>query len=93
MSTTTLQNQASTPSLLRLPQVKARTGLSRSAIYARVAQNDFPEPVQIGPRSVAWLDSEISEWIAARVRLSPTARAAKSPHRASADPGSANSCR
>jgi prophage regulatory protein len=63
----TSQNQAS---LLRLPQVKERTGLSRSAIYARVAQGDFPEPVSLGPRSVAWIDSEISLWIQTRIRVS-----------------------
>ncbi len=57
-------------SLLRLPQVKERTGLSRSAIYARVAQGDFPVPVQIGPRSVAWIDREISAWIQARIHVS-----------------------
>jgi prophage regulatory protein len=63
----TFQNQTS---LLRLPQVKERTGLSRSAIYARVAQGDFPEPVSLGPRSVAWIDSEVSLWIQARIRVS-----------------------
>jgi prophage regulatory protein len=57
-------------SFLRLPQVKVRTGLSRSAIYARIAQGDFPAPVQIGPRSVAWIDSEISAWIQSRIHIS-----------------------
>jgi prophage regulatory protein len=93
MSTTTLQNLTAAPSLSRMPRVKQRTGLCRSAIYALLAKGDFPEPVRLGPRSIAWRDDEISEWIEARVRLSPTARAAKSPRRASADPGSANSRR
>jgi prophage regulatory protein len=76
-------------SLLRLPQVMTRTGLRRSAIYALLAKGDFPEPVSLGPRSIAWRDDEISTWIEARVRLSPTARAAKSPRRASTDQASA----
>lgn len=52
--------------LLRLPEVISRTGRSRSRIYADVRAGNFPKPVNIGPRAVAWLDSEISDWIANR---------------------------
>jgi prophage regulatory protein len=52
--------------LLRLPQVIGRTGRSRSRIYADLRTGDFPKPVNIGPRAVAWLDTEVEEWIAAR---------------------------
>lgn len=42
--------------LLRLPQVKARTGLSRSTIYLRIAQGSFPRPVRLGgARAVGWV--------------------------------------
>lgn len=54
-------------SLLRLDQVRARTGLSRSSVYAKVANGDFPKPVAIGSRAVAWVESEISAWIQARI--------------------------
>lgn len=50
--------------LLRLDDVKDLTGLSRSTIYA---DRNFPRPVKIGERSVAWVEEEIKEWIAARI--------------------------
>lgn len=58
--------------LLRLPEVKARVGLSRSSIYARMAEGTFPVAVRLGERSIAWLESSIDAWIAART----TAKAA-----------------
>ncbi len=53
--------------LVRLPAVKGRTGLSTSAIYRDMAAGTFPQSVTIGPNARAWLLSEIEEWIAARV--------------------------
>ena len=53
--------------LLRLPEVINRTGRSRSRIYADLRTGDFPRPLNIGPRAVAWLDSEIDQWIERRV--------------------------
>jgi prophage regulatory protein len=55
------------PVLLRRPEVSARTGLSRTGIYQRVKRGTFPEPRQIGPRSVAWIESEVSTWIESRI--------------------------
>jgi prophage regulatory protein len=51
--------------LIRLPEVKARVGLSRSTIYARIKSNEFPAPVRLGSnaRSVAWLESSIDDFI------------------------------
>lgn len=49
--------------LLRLPEVKRRTGRCRSAIYADISAGRFPAAVPIGARSVAWLESEIEAWI------------------------------
>ncbi|MGH7057005.1 MAG: helix-turn-helix transcriptional regulator [Acetobacteraceae bacterium] len=56
--------------ILRLPAVKARTGLSRSAIYLRRAQGSFPSPVSLGGRSVGWLESEIEQWLERRIAAS-----------------------
>jgi prophage regulatory protein len=53
--------------ILRLPQVKARIGLSRSTIYLRVSEGSFPKPITLGPRSVGWVESEISEWVTQRI--------------------------
>ena len=56
--------------ILRLPAVKIRTGLSRSTIYLRVAEGTFPKPISLGARAVAWIDAEVDEWIAERIALS-----------------------
>ena len=50
--------------LLRLKQVLATTGKSRSSVYA---DPSFPKPILIGARSVAWVESEIDDWITARI--------------------------
>ena len=54
-------------SVLRLPAVKARTGLSRSTIYLRVSEGTFPKPISLGPRAVGWIDTEIAEWLQQRI--------------------------
>ena len=41
--------------LLRLPQVKQTTGLSKSTIYARIAEGTFPKQIPLGPRLVVWV--------------------------------------
>ena len=53
--------------LLRLEQVKARTGLSRSTLYAYVREGLFPPPVTISKRCVAWVEGEIDHWISERI--------------------------
>ena len=53
--------------MLRLPAVKAATGLSRSTIYQRVADGTFPAPVNLGGRAVAWLDEEVQIWLQGRI--------------------------
>lgn len=54
--------------VLRLPTVMNRCGISRSFIYARMRTGDFPRPIPIGKRAVAWLESEIENWLAAKVK-------------------------
>jgi prophage regulatory protein len=49
--------------LLRLPDVKSATGLSKSTIYARMSEGNFPKQISIGPRLVVWLESDIQQWI------------------------------
>ena len=53
--------------LERLPQVKARTGLSRSEIYRRISIGDFPAPVKLGQRASAWSKHEVDAWISQRI--------------------------
>ena len=56
--------------ILRLPQVKARTGLSRSTIYLRISEGTFPKPVSLGDRAVGWIELEIQEWLNQRIESS-----------------------
>ena len=49
--------------ILRLPDVKARVGLSRSSIYKLINEEKFPKPVSLGKRSVGWVEQDIDEWI------------------------------
>lgn len=65
--------------ILRLPEVKKKTGLGRSSIYQFVAAGRFPAPIQLGGHSVGWLEEEVDLWIEARIAASreqPTAAAA-----------------
>ena len=55
---------------LRLPEVMARTGLSRSTIYVRLDQGRFPRPVSLGSRAVGWVEAEVEEWIRERIEAS-----------------------
>ena len=57
-----------TNAILRLPQVKDLTGLSRSTIYLMIKQGKFRKPIQLGTRSVGWLQSDIEEFISERIR-------------------------
>lgn len=49
--------------ILRRKQVETRTGLSRSTIYARIAEGTFPSPIELGGRAVGWIESEIDAWL------------------------------
>lgn len=57
-------------SFLRLKQVKILTGFSRSWIYEAIRRGDFPAPISIGARAVAWTEQSIAEWQAHRIKLS-----------------------
>lgn len=58
--------------LVRLPAVRDRTGLSTSGIYRDMAAGTFPQSITIGPNARAWLLSEIEDWIAGRVAARDT---------------------
>jgi prophage regulatory protein len=56
--------------ILRLPDVKRSTGLSRSTIYLRITQGTFPKPVSLGGRAVGWLEAEVQQWLQRRIEAS-----------------------
>ena len=61
-----VQRESSPPSparLLRLPEVIARVGLRRSAIYQRMSEGRFPKSRSLGPKCAVWVESEIDDWI------------------------------
>lgn len=58
---------SSSEKLLRLAEVKGRTGYSRAWIYKLIEKNRFPKPIKIGPRSIAFVESEVEEWINQRI--------------------------
>jgi prophage regulatory protein len=56
--------------VLRLPQVIERCGFSRSAIYKAIAAGTFPRPIRLGLRAVAWVESDVEEWLANKIAAS-----------------------
>lgn len=61
--------------ILRLPEVKRSTGLSRSTIYLRIAEGRFPKAVSLGGRAVGWLEAEVQDWLQRRIDASRKAKA------------------
>lgn len=55
---------------LRIKQVKAITGMSRSWLYEAIRRGDFPAPITIGSRAVAWDADSIANWQARRIEQS-----------------------
>ncbi|MFW5401634.1 MULTISPECIES: helix-turn-helix transcriptional regulator [Yersinia] len=54
-------------SLIRLSEVQRRTGYSKAWLYRLISQNRFPSSIKIGTRSIAFVESEIDEWINQRI--------------------------
>ncbi|MCE7639393.1 AlpA family transcriptional regulator [Vibrio fluvialis] len=48
---------------LKLKEVMEKTALSRSAIYRKMSDGNFPQSVSLGDRAVAWVESEVDEWM------------------------------
>ena len=72
------QNQSAL-TIIRRKQVEARTGLSRSSIYARLRQNPkrpgdydptFPKPISVGAKAVGWIEAEVDAWLVAQINKS-----------------------
>lgn len=54
-------------SMLRVGEVCRRTGLSKSQIHRLVGDLDFPEPVKLSKRAVAWVAGDIESWLQQRI--------------------------
>jgi len=66
--------------LINLAEVVRISGLSKSEIWRRVAQERFPQPVKLGPQTTRWPQSEVLAWVSARL----SERSGKSPERLAA---------
>jgi prophage regulatory protein len=55
--------------LILLKEVLRICGMSRSTLYNNIKERQFQEPIRILARSVAWLQSEVQEWIELKVKL------------------------
>lgn len=49
--------------IIRLKTVLARTGLSRSTMYRKIAEGTFPQQVKISVHGAGWRESAVSRWI------------------------------
>ena len=56
--------------LLTRRDVEARLGITKSTVYRLMRCGAFPEPIQVGPRAVRWVESELEAWLASRPRAS-----------------------
>lgn len=59
--------------IVRLPVVKDKTGLSRSSIYLRMSNGDFPKSISLGGRAIGWLEVDIDQWLEDKISASRSA--------------------
>ena len=53
--------------ILRKRAVSEKTGLPHSTLYRYVALGQFPAPIELGPKTVGWVESEVDAWLEARI--------------------------
>lgn len=57
-----------TQTVLRLPGVQERTGLSRASIYQKIKRGQFPRQIKLGARAAGWIEEEVDQWIESRIQ-------------------------
>lgn len=55
---------------IRMREVIKKTGLCKSSIYDLINKKDFPQPIHLSARSVAFIESEVEAWMADRISAS-----------------------
>jgi len=65
-----MATQYASPLLLRLPNVCAQVGLSKSQIYRLIRAGDFPAGISLGANSVAWPSEQVNAWVAEKISAS-----------------------
>ncbi len=66
--------------LIREPDCRALTGIPRSTRYALMAKGQFPRPIKIGQKAVAWVESDVLDWIHNRIEQSKGRKAHDGMH-------------
>lgn len=61
--------QNSIGKFLRRRDVEAMTSLSKSSIYAKMANGEFPPQIKLGPRRVVWAETEIQQWMTSQMQV------------------------
>jgi prophage regulatory protein len=61
--------------MIRWPEVRQRTGLSRTTIWRKVRQREFPAPIHLSSHAVGWRESEVESWLAERIQAREGANA------------------
>lgn len=69
-----MPDTTSKSALLRRPEVLQRCGISNSTLHRLITAGDFPHPIQLSPRAVAWIEEEVSIWIDQRIKASRSQR-------------------
>ena len=57
-------------SIIKIKQVQVITGVSRSGLYQKIADGNFPKPIKLGVRASGWILSEVQGWVAERIAAS-----------------------
>ena len=65
--TTSKEQQIENVRLIRRKEVQAKTGLRASYIYAMMKQGGFPKAITLSKRRVAWIESDVDQWISERI--------------------------
>jgi len=56
--------------LIRMSETMRRTGYGKAWLYKLISQDRFPKPIKIGARSIAFVESEVDDWINLRIEES-----------------------
>jgi len=55
--------------ILRLPDVRAKTGLGHTSIYGKMASGTFPRPIRLTQKAMGWPEHEVDRWIEQQIAL------------------------
>jgi len=62
--------------LIRMKEVMHLTGLSRPSVYRLMKEGTFPNSIDLGERSVAWVDEEVQDWVDQKIHMARNQRTA-----------------